>query len=139
MTVLEAGLKVADINNGLTNLLVSVNQVVRSPNLTNSLNSLHRTLDEYRLLSETVRAKVDPLANGADITLKEAQATLVELRQSLQNVRDLLAPQAPLRRDVAVTMDELAEAARSIRALADFLNRNPNALLSGRKRPEQKP
>lgn len=133
-----SGLKVTDINNGLTNLLVSVNRVVQSPSLTNSLSSFHRTLDEYRLLSETVRAKVDPLANGADATLKQAQATLAELRQSLQNVRDMLAPQAPLRRDLAVTMDEVAEAARSLRALADFLNRNPNALLSGRKPPEQK-
>ena len=128
-----ADLKVAEINNGLTKLLASVNQVVRSPDLTNSLDSLHRTLDEYRLLSEKVRARIDPLADGADDTLKEARATLVELRQSLQNVRDLLAPEAPLRRDFSATMDELAEAARSIGALADFLNRNPNALLSGRK------
>jgi len=132
-------LKVSEINQGLTNLLVSMNQLVRSPDLTNSLASLHQTLDEYRHLSETLRARIDPLANGADATLKEAQATLVELRQNLQNVRDLLAPQAPLRRDLTVTMDELAEAARSISALADFLNRNPNALLSGRKRPESKP
>jgi paraquat-inducible protein B len=142
MTRLDSSLgelKMSELNSGLTNLLASLNELVRSPDLTNSLGSLHRTLDEYRLLSETVRAKIDPLANSADATLKEAQATLVELRQSLQNVRDLLAPQAPLRRDLAVTMDELAEAARSIGALADFLNRNPNALLSGRKRPEPKP
>lgn len=46
-----AELKVADINNGLTNLLASMNQLVRSPDLTNSLDSLHRTLDEYRLFS----------------------------------------------------------------------------------------
>ena len=132
-------LNVAEINQGLTNLLVSLNQLVRSPDLTNSLASVHRTLDEYRLLSETARARINPLANGADATLKEAQATLVELRQTFQSVRDLLAPQAPLRRDLAVMMDEMAEAARSVGALADFLNRNPNALLSGRKAPEVKP
>ena len=142
LTRLDASLgelKLSELNHGLTNLLASVHQLVRSPELTNSLGSLHRTLDEYRLLSETVRAKIDPLANGADATFKEAQATLGELRQSLQNVRDVLAPQAPLRRDLAMTMDELAEAARSIGDLADFLNRNPNALLSGRKAHERKP
>jgi len=125
-------LKVAEINQGLTNLLVSLNQLVRSPDLTNSLASVHRTLDEYRLLSETARARINPLANGAD-------ATLVELRQTFQSVRDVLAPQAPLRRDLAVMMDEMAEAARSVGALADFLNRNPNAVLSGRKAPAVKP
>ena len=125
-------LKVAEINQGVTNLLVSLDLLVRSPDLTNSLASVHRTLDEYRLLSETARARINPLANGAD-------ATLVELRQTFQSVRDVLAPQAPLRRDFAVMMDEMAEAARSVGALADFLNRNPNALLSGRKAPEVKP
>jgi paraquat-inducible protein B len=133
-----AELNVAEINQGVTNLRVSLNQLVRSPDLTKSLASVHRTLDEYRRLSETARARINPLANGADATLKEAQATLVELRQTFQSVRDLLAPQAPLRRDLAVMMDEMAEAARSVGTLADFLNRNPNALLSGRKAPEVK-
>jgi paraquat-inducible protein B len=79
------------------------------------------------------------LATGADATMKEAQSTLAELRQTAQGARDLLAPQAPLRRDLSVTLDEVAEAAHSIGALADFLNRNPNAILSGRKSPEHKP
>ena len=132
-------LNVADINRGVTNLLFSINQVVASPDLTNSLVSFHRTLDEYRRLSEEVRARIGPLASGADVTMKEAQSTLVELRKGLQNVEDLIAPHGPLRRDLSLTLDELAEAAHSVATLADFLNRNPNALLSGRKTPEHKP
>jgi paraquat-inducible protein B len=129
---------VADINRGVTNLLFSMNQVVGSPHLTNSLVSLHQTLDEYRRLSEEARARIGPLATGADVTMKEAQSTLGELRLTLQNVRDLLAPQAPLRRDLSLALDEVADAAHSIGTFADFLNRNPNALLSGRKTPERK-
>jgi paraquat-inducible protein B len=132
-------LKVADINRGITNLLVSVNDLLRSPHLTNSLASLHQTLDEYRRLSVEVRGRIGPLARGADATFKEAQSTLAELRQTLQGARDMLAPQAPLRRDLTVTLDQVAEAAHSIGALADFLNRNPNAILSGRKPTEHKP
>ncbi len=130
-------LKMGDINRGLTNLLASIDQLVRAPDLTGSLASLHRTLDEYRTLSEQVRARIDPLATGAEATLKDAQSALAELHQTLQNARDLLAPQAPLRRDLTVTLEQVAEAARSIAALAEFLNRNPNALLSGRKPPER--
>lgn len=132
-------LKVGEISDGLTNLITSMNSVVRSPDLTNSLSALHVTLNEYRRLSETVRAKVDPLATRADGTLQEAQATMTELRQDLQNVRDLLAPQAPLRRDLALAMNELAEAARSIGGLAEFLTSHPDALLRGRKIQEPKP
>lgn len=132
-------LRTAELSTGLTNLMASLNHVIQSPDFTNSLASLHRTLDEYRVLSEKVRSKLDPLSAGAEGTLKEAQVTLVELRQSLQGVRDLLAPQSALRQDVAGALDELTEAARSVSALADYLNRNPNAVLSGRKRPEPKP
>jgi paraquat-inducible protein B len=33
------------------------------------------------------------------------------------------------------TMEQLSEAADSVKRLADFLERNPNALLTGKKRP----
>jgi paraquat-inducible protein B len=118
--------------------MASLNHLLQSKDLTNTLASLHRTLEEYRVLSEKVRGKLDPLGNSAEGTLKEAQAALAELRQSLQGVRDLLSPQSSLRQDVAGALDELTEAARSMSALADYLNRNPNALLSGRKHPEPK-
>ena len=129
----------AEISDGVTNLLASLNHVAQSPDLTNSLSSFHQTLTEYRRLSETLRARVDPLADQADGTLQEAQVTLVELRQELQNLRDLLAPQASLRRDLALAMNEFAEAARSIGGLADFLTRHPDALLRGRRLQESNP
>jgi paraquat-inducible protein B len=132
-------LKMAEISDGVTNLLTSLNRITQAPDLTNSLVSLHKTLNEYRLLSETLRARIDPLADRADGTLREVQTTIVELRQDLQDVRDLLAPQAPLRRDLALAMNEFAEAARSINGLAEYLTRHPDALLRGRSHQEPKP
>jgi phospholipid/cholesterol/gamma-HCH transport system substrate-binding protein len=128
-----------EINHGLSNLLASLNTVVSSPELTNTLGSAHQTFDEFRLLSQKLRYRVDPLADGADQTLAESRQTLAELRQGVQDVRDLLAPHAPLRQDLNAALEQLTESARSIGALADFLTRHPNALLSGRKAPESKP
>jgi paraquat-inducible protein B len=34
-------------------------------------------------------------------------------------------------------MDQIADAARSIRVLADYLNRHPEAVISGRKEDSQ--
>ncbi|MFO1501885.1 MAG: MlaD family protein [Verrucomicrobiota bacterium] len=131
-------LKMAEISDGLTELLTNVNQLAKLPDLTNSLISLNQTLQEYRRLSETVRVRVDPLADRAGDTLAEAQTTMNELRAELQNLRDLLAPQASLRRDLSLALGEVAEAARSIGGLADFLTRHPDALLRGRnfRQPE---
>ena len=38
--------------------------------------------------------------------------------------------------ELAVTLARLNEAAESVRQLADFIERNPSALLSGKKPPQ---
>lgn len=132
-------LQVRDINRGLTNLLASVQALASSPELTNTLASAQQTLDEFRQLSAKLRSRVDALADSADQTLTESRATMAELRGGVQEVRDVLAPQAPLRQDLSTALDQLSEAARSVGELAEFLKRHPNAVLSGKKTQEAKP
>jgi paraquat-inducible protein B len=132
-------LQMLEISHGLTNLLASLNKVVGSSQLTNSLATLDQTLEEMRLLMESLRARVDPLAGGAEETLAEARTTLVELRLAVDDLRGLLAPDAPLKRDLPAALDRISQAARSIGDLADYLSRNPNALLSGRERQAPHP
>jgi paraquat-inducible protein B len=64
---------------------------------------------------------------------------MADLRQGIQELRDLLGPHAPLQRDLSEALSELSEAARSLGTLAEFLNRHPNALLTGRKASDTKP
>jgi len=49
----------------------------------------------------------------------------------------MLAPHAPLRRELTSMVENLGQTARDISVLADFLTRNPNALISGRKRSDK--
>jgi len=121
-------LKLGEIANGVTNLLDSVNQVVKSPDLTNSFATLKTTLEQYRVVGEK-----------AAVALDEANRTLVQTRGGVQNLRDVLAPDSPLRNDLTLALDQLAEASRSVSALADFLHSHPNALLTGRKANPEKP
>lgn len=141
-------LNMTEINEGLTNLLTKLNQLVRSDDLTNAVISLHKTLDK-------LSARIDPLADQAEGLLGDARKavtdakdaigdarkSLAHLDETLQTARDAITPQAALRRELTSTMQNISEAARSITALADFLNRNPNALISGRKfsEPKSKP
>jgi paraquat-inducible protein B len=64
---------------------------------------------------------------------------MAELRGGVQDVRDLIRPQAPLRSDLDTTLRQLSEAARSLAELGEFLRQHPNALLSGRKVQERQP
>jgi paraquat-inducible protein B len=62
-------------------------------------------------------------------TREAAQAAQV----AMANLADLSAPGAPLRADVELAVRDLSQAARSLRAFSEQLERQPNALLFGQK------
>lgn len=132
-------LRMREISAGLTNLLTSLDEVVHAPQLTNSLAKLDRTLAETHQLVVELRTKVDPVADGAQQTLAETRKAATELRLAIEDLRGLMAPEGPLKRDMAEALEQISVVARSVSDLADYLSRNPNALLSGRKHREPNP
>jgi paraquat-inducible protein B len=64
--------------------------------------------------------------------LPTAVSTLSTMQGTLQNVDQMLTDDSPFRSNVEETLDDLQVTLRSIRALADTLNRHPEALVSGR-------
>jgi paraquat-inducible protein B len=132
-------LDVAGINAGVTNLLGSANRLVTSDDLTNSLSELRQTLANAQALVRRIDGRVDPLANSVTNTLYDAQKTLAGLRVAIRNVSDMLDPDAPLRPDLIQALEEVSSAGRSVADLADFLKRNPQVLLTGRKQPKPEP
>jgi paraquat-inducible protein B len=63
----------------------------------------------------------------------EARTTLIEARKALVSVDRLLSADAPLQYETRQAMTEVARAAHAFRMLADYLERNPQALLLGKK------
>ncbi|MDR1936321.1 MAG: MlaD family protein [Candidatus Accumulibacter sp.] len=87
-----------------------------------TLRTLNRTLGQIdgQVLPETAK------------TLRGAQQTLSSAQQTLGAAGGMLAEDAPLQHDLVQTLREVQRAARSLRALADLLGRNPESLLRGR-------
>lgn len=132
-------LNVQQLNQGLTNLVASLNRVVDSPDLTNSLTNLRLTLEDTRALVKKLDGRVDPIADSVTNTLATAQQTLDQMRRGVEHLSGLVSPDAPLQTELTTTLDELSNAARAVADLAEFLQRHPNALISGKKTPEAKP
>ncbi|MGA2409395.1 MAG: hypothetical protein ABSG46_03265, partial [Candidatus Binataceae bacterium] len=58
-------------------------------------------------------------------TLKQVQITLKSLNNTLR-------PDSPLLYQANQTLADVSDAARAVRQLADYLDRNPGAILRGR-------
>jgi len=135
-TVLE-NLRMGDISAGVTNTLASVNKLLASPDITNSLASARATLDQYKALGEKINAKLDPLAESITNSLAEANRTLTQLQSTASNVRGMLRPDAPLQHDLDQLLRQMAGTAESISSLLEFLKQHPNALITGRETPQK--
>ena len=110
-----------------------------SAGLTNSLVSVQQTMTEYKRLAEKLNGRIDPLADSLTNALAQASQTLAHLRAGVQNLGGMVAADSPLQRELHVALEQIADAAQSIAALADFLERNPNAIITGRKKSDKKP
>lgn len=130
-------LNIPRINSGLTNVLHSANQFITSPDLTNTVRAAKLALNDAQSLLQRINGRVDPLADNLTRTLADARKTLTDLRQAIQNLSDMLGPDAAFRSDLPQALEQLSNASRALADLAEFLQRNPDALLMGRKRPKE--
>ena len=130
-------LDVVQINSGLTNLLGSANQFITGPDLTNAVRGARQALADAQTLLKRIDGRVDPLADNVNRTLADAQKTLANLHGAIQNLSDMLGPDDAFRSDLNQALQQLANASRSVADLAQFIQRNPDALLMGRKRSKE--
>jgi paraquat-inducible protein B len=76
-------------------------------------------------------------AIGKDLTrtLGTLDKTIVEAEATLGTIKHMFAADAPLSQEMQRTLVELAEAARTLRVLTDYLDRHPEALIRGKANP----
>ena len=83
-------------------------------------------------LIQRLDRQVDPLANNLGQTSAEVRKTLASVDQTLKTLQGTLAPGSPVPVEMARALQQLADAARAIRDLADVLERHPNSVLFGK-------
>lgn len=130
---------VADVNALLTQWRQTgdaVNALVSSPEIKQTFAQVNAVVADLR----NVLARLDTqiATNGGQLqsTLEEARATLEAFRASAATLQRFVAAQRNLGADADRALAKLADAADSVQRLADYLERNPNALITGRRQPE---
>jgi paraquat-inducible protein B len=94
-------------------------------------NNLNDTLRSANALLDQLDRETVPELKG---TLQEARKALNEVGKAAGSVQQMAAPDAPLQQNLGGTLEEVSRAAASFRALADYLERHPEALLRGKKK-----
>jgi paraquat-inducible protein B len=100
-----------------------------------ALDEAPALLQEARRVVAKIDAHADPLLTSLEKTSNTAGVTLERAQLTLSGVDGTLSQDSALGYEVGKTMLELRETVRSLGSLADFLERNPNALIYGVRRP----
>ena len=88
-----------------------------------SLVALRATLEEARGVSKQLNEDLAP----------SLAATLAQLEGAAGSTNAMLSPDSPTRREMQRSLTELAEAARSMRLLLEYLEQHPESLLRGKE------
>jgi len=130
-------LPVKQIADRLNEALAGINTLLSSRDLQASIGSLNQLLKDTDALAKNLNDKVEHLdseqiASSIKETLSAAQGTLNETRKAVENINGIAAQNANLGYEIGRTLEQIAELSRSIRVLADYLERHPEALLRGK-------
>jgi paraquat-inducible protein B len=122
--------------------LESLNRLLNSPSLQHTVDGLPDTLKSVNdavasvhRLADDVRGRVDPLMARFDTTMTGADQTLTTVRNAAGTANTILEPGSPLDHDLRKALQDISAAARALAQLADYLERNPSALLYGKQAP----
>uniref|UniRef100_UPI00404B50E8 MlaD family protein n=1 Tax=Cephaloticoccus sp. TaxID=1985742 RepID=UPI00404B50E8 len=114
----------------------SVNAVASDPQLKETLVNLNKASIELRDLMAKLDGQIEPTGAKLGEALTDVRTTLDTFNSAAQMLGQLINAQHNLGTDAGETFVKLSKAADAVQRLADFLERNPQALLAGRKRPE---
>jgi len=130
----------------LNQLATTANDLVKSPRTERMVRGVDSTLvaaknmmQRLDQLTANLEPDAKPLLEDLRATMTELRTTLQDGRATLESVRAALDPGSPSAERLGETLAEFERMSRSLRALSEYLERNPGALLRGRApQPKEK-
>jgi paraquat-inducible protein B len=119
-----------DLSRSAAEVANNLNQLVTSPEMKRSIRSLDETLANLDHVSHEASGQVGPLIASLRRAADSTQSALATANRSMGG-------QSAQNADLPRLISELTDAARSVRALADYLDEHPEALVRGRVTDER--
>jgi paraquat-inducible protein B len=95
-------------------------------------SNLNETVQEARGTVRNIDSQIGPLKESIERTIKSAEATLVVAQKAVENIEGGVGENSTLVYQLNKTLEEVNTLTRSIRVLADYLERHPESVLWGK-------
>jgi paraquat-inducible protein B len=123
----------------MTGMLESIREIANSPSLKKAIDNSEQTREQLdstlagaqRTLA-TVNVQVPPLSTSLQKTSTSADAAAKQATITLGTVNTTIEPNSPINYQALQTLQDVSAAAHSVKELADYLQRNPSAVVRGR-------
>jgi len=113
-------------------ILKGANKLMNKPELQYAVEDLRDSLHAFKNILGKLDQRVEPLTVNLEKAIETGHQTLRKSQITMGLIGDVLKPDSPFQFRFIELTEELAEMARSIRALVDLLERNPNAIIFGK-------
>jgi len=123
----------ADLAQRLVKLTDTLTRLTDNPEVTQASKDLSSALAAFQRVATTLDSQVTPLGEDFKATTKEVRDSLAKLGRAADQLGDLARQGGTTRTQLDQSLQDLGDAAQALRALADYLDRNPEALLRGKR------
>ena len=111
----------------------SFNNLINGPNLNGALTSVKTAFDQLDTTLKKLQNELDPITANLNPTLEEAKKTMAQLEDATRNLDKMLSSNSSFRYQLDSTLSQIGSAADALQRLSEFLERNPNSIIFGRK------
>lgn len=116
-------------------LAVNTSDMIAEVRSKETLETVNETLDEVQSLMVELQHSVEGIAGSFAQVSEAASGAMGAVELTLTEVTGLIDDDSGLSHDMGLAAQELTRAARRVAALADLLERHPESLIQGKKRP----
>lgn len=138
LTKLEK-LPLEQIGRHVENTAAGIDKLVNSEDTQDAVVQLSEALSKLNTVLAVVADKTGPLIDTVESTGEDLGSLIVTTEKvmkraesALYSIEKSVSPDGPVGGEVLTTLEQLSAAARSIRIMAEYLERHPEALIKGK-------
>jgi paraquat-inducible protein B len=117
------------ISDNANSALKNIDAVAKDQNIKDAIAGFNDSMTELK----AILAAVDK--QDIHTTLEKAAAAMTKAEAAADNIATMTSPDAALGIRIKSVLGEVEQTSRSIRELMDYLRRNPNSIITGKRQP----